>query len=382
MNPRAKRANLGPIRAACCAVWVAAAFLPATAADETTAELRQRALVLYDARSYSAALEIYQQLDVGGEAAGADLYRLYFCQRSTGDIQSARTTLGRALGRLEEEFESAPQLEVAFYLANAYRNVARLSDMRRVGEQSVRYVENGDWPEPTSGRDMFVLGKLYADLERSAEAARWYNAALETRGGDDRTDGGEAYVEWASRYLAETAFENGDYDSASRHFQTLLADRSGSFEDHDRLAISLARTTQYEAAAIAWGKTIIADPGRGDRPRYSGRLAFAASKMEELPVNAPDGRPWNELTRAELEAVLLEQAEIVRSARIEVQDTDGMKKRRWNALVKQVGLARPVFVAAGLEYALQGHPIRETAFSSGYAPLIFRDSEWKVPYRK
>ena len=49
-----------------------------------------------------------------------------------------------------------------------------------------------------------------------------------------------------------------------------------------------------------------------------------------------------------------------------------------------MGLARltatwALFVAAGLEYALRGYGIRETAFREGYAVLIFQDRAWELP---
>jgi len=44
----------------------------------------------------------------------------------------------------------------------------------------------------------------------------------------------------------------------------------------------------------------------------------------------------------------------------------------------EVGKAKAVFVAAGLEYALRNLPIRETAFFGGYAPLIFHPQKWSL----
>jgi len=31
-----------------------------------------------------------------------------------------------------------------------------------------------------------------------------------------------------------------------------------------------------------------------------------------------------------------------------------------------------------MEYALQGNSIREAAFFGGYAPLVFKDREWRL----
>ena len=78
--------------------------------------------------------------------------------------------MDRARLALETEVPSAETLDVPFYLANVYSNVARLTDMRRVSANATRHVENGDWPEPTDGIGRFRLGKLYADQQRTDES--------------------------------------------------------------------------------------------------------------------------------------------------------------------------------------------------------------------
>ena len=62
---------------------------------------------------------------------GTLLYRLYYCQLQTGRPE-ARQTLQRAQEALEAQLGEAPDLEVPFYLANVYRNSARLTEARRV----------------------------------------------------------------------------------------------------------------------------------------------------------------------------------------------------------------------------------------------------------
>jgi hypothetical protein len=44
---------------------------------------------------------------------------------------------------------------------------------------------------------------------------------------------------------------------------------------------------------------------------------------------------------------------------------------------KTLAEIKPVFTAVALEYAYQRHPIRETAFKGGYAPLIFHSDRWE-----
>jgi hypothetical protein len=49
------------------------------------------------------------------------------------------------------------------------------------------------------------------------------------------------------------------------------------------------------------------------------------------------------------------------------------------ALQSKMDAVHGEFVAAALEYAVRGLSLRETAFVGGYAPLVFRASEWNLP---
>ncbi len=48
------------------------------------------------------------------------------------------------------------------------------------------------------------------------------------------------------------------------------------------------------------------------------------------------------------------------------------------ALERQILEARKLFLAAALEFVLRGYPLREKAFSAGYAGLILREGAWRL----
>jgi hypothetical protein len=43
-----------------------------------------------------------------------------------------------------------------------------------------------------------------------------------------------------------------------------------------------------------------------------------------------------------------------------------------------IATAKPQFVSAAVEYVLRDLPLRETAFSGGWAPLLFQPAEWEL----
>jgi hypothetical protein len=47
-----------------------------------------------------------------------------------------------------------------------------------------------------------------------------------------------------------------------------------------------------------------------------------------------------------------------------------------------IAAAKPLLVSAAVEYVLRDLPIRETAFSGGWAPLLFQPAEWELPPAK
>jgi len=321
-----------------CLLLLAASFATARAADDSPA----RALDLYDQGEYELALPLLQQLDAAGEADGALLYRLYFCQRNAGD-PAARETLDRARTLLQAEVAEATDLEPAFYLANALRNVGKLSDAGSVARAATDRVESGSIPEPASGVEMFRLAKLYADQERADEAARWYERAIESLTAGETSAASLPYVNWAGRYLAERAWTAEDYAASATYLALLDSSGLATVQDLDRLAVASCRAGDYARAATAWQSAEQANPTDANRPRYCARLARQAAKMAPLPATAPDERPWTELTQKELETQMTDHVQQVREILAEAGDASELKPKQRNELQGRIDAARAVF---------------------------------------
>jgi tetratricopeptide (TPR) repeat protein len=360
----------------CFVLLFFASVAPCPAEPEEDA--RARALELYDDGRYAEALPLLQRLDEAGEADGALLYRLYFCQRRTGNAAAANATLGRSIERLETDVEGTPDLETFFYLANAYRNVARLSDASRVAEEVTTRIETGELPLPQNGPDMFRVGKLYSDQERVAEATRWFERAVDRLTAEESVSS-KPYIDWAVDYLLRHNEGAGDDAAVARYLTLLTSDGGGSPADLDRLAVLRCRTGEYGEAKRAWQEFERRNPAEADRARYGWRLAAAAEELKGLPATAPDGRAWSELSKEELETLLRDQATVVREAFTEAREARKLKKRLRKRLQARIDEARPIFVGAGLEFVLRGYGIRETAFFGGFAGLIFRPRDWVLP---
>jgi tetratricopeptide (TPR) repeat protein len=185
-------------------------------------------------------------------------------------------------------------------------------------------------------------------------------------------------LRWALRHLGNLAYARADYAGAADRFEALVALDGSDPREWDMLASTRARLRDWTAAEQAWRKSEQANPADGDRPRYLWRLAAQAAALGELPTALPDGRAIESLTKEDLEAVLSEQADVVRAVQaelpVEASPTEDDRERLQSTLDEAHGL----FVAAGLEYGVRNHPIRETAFFGGYAPLIFHAHRWTI----
>lgn len=351
------------------------ATVPALAAGEASS--RQLAVETYDAGRYDEARKLIEALDARGEADGPLLYRLYYCLRQAGD-PGARAMQERARVALEKEVLAKPTLESGFYLANVYENQARLTDRQQLATRITKLVADGKIPPPESGIDQFRLGKLYADRDDDEHATEWFARSLDSLTADDTTSS-SAYVPWAARYLADRAMARDDLAQAEKYRTLLLRDGQGTVEDYDELAMLRVRAQRYAEAVEAWKKAERLAPATGDRARYCAKLAGMAAELTALPEQAPDGRPWKELSKEDLERTMQEQATIVREATTEAKAEEPPTKERRAELQTRIHGVKPLFVAAGLEYALRGYSIREAAFFGGYAPLIFRATEWQIP---
>lgn len=348
--------------------------LLAVAAEEVSDLRPEQAVELYDRGRYREAREILEQLDAEGTASGALLYRLSFCRRATGDPVGEEEARRRAIEALEVENRTATGLEVPFYLANAYLNDGRGSEAREVARAATAKVEAGGIPEPSQAMEMFRLAKLYADQNAEEQASRWYERSLE---GFAKL--GEAYpgnVAWARRYLAERAYARVAYADAERHYAALAELPGVSATDLERLAVARVRLGDYGGAHDAWQRVERMNPAEANHARYARHLARLADSIGTLPETAPSGESWSRLDRAGLEAVMATQVDLARET---IASAAGVDPARRAELQAAVDAAEAAFVRAGLEYAVRNYPIRETAFSGGYAPMIFHADRWKLP---
>jgi hypothetical protein len=107
-------------------------------------------------------------------------------------------------------------------------------------------------------------------------------------------------------------------------------------------------------------------------------LSERARELDALPETTLDGRPWSELTQQELQTVLVNTASVVAETQLEAPPPESSDPELRRKLQARLDEAKPVFVAAALEFALRGYDIREAAFSGGFAPLIFHAERWKI----
>jgi tetratricopeptide (TPR) repeat protein len=298
------------------------------AGDDDTAA---RAVRLYDDGQYAEACPLLESLE--GDPDGTRLYRLYYCRRRDNDPE-ALATLDEARKKLENEAGTSKDLLPSFYLANAYGNLGRPTDTRRVATDATRRFEAGTIDEPKTGNEMFRLGKLYADQGREDEAAEWYAKAA-TALSAEASDTPPPYLLWAARYLADRAFQKQDWNRALEFYGQLLSTNQGTVVDYDR-------------------------------------------ELDALPETTLDGRPWSELTQQELQTVLVNTASVVAETQLEAPPPESSDPELRRKLQARLDEAKPVFVAAALEFALRGYDIREAAFSGGFAPLIFHAERWKI----
>ncbi len=351
--------------------------LTATAEDPAVIEKRNRAIALYDAGDYSAALPLLQEL-AGDETSGAILYRLYYCQSEAGS-PDARASMLVARAALEAEVASATDLETPFYLANVYRNGGKLSAAGEVAGKATSQVEAGTIPEPTNGIGAFQLGKLYADQKNEAKAVEWYQRAVTALAEEGL--GKSPARQWAARYLADHASASGD-PAAALEYLTMMGDGQTTVADLDRVARHEISRGNYASAAEAWFAAVRKAPATGDQFRYAAQITVQAAELDLDEPTAPDGRLWADLAPAELEQLMLDNATLGRAKLAEAEAIAELDRATRKRLQDEISPAHRTFVAAAIEYILRGLPIRETSFRAGYAPLMFHSNRWRIPFRR
>jgi len=209
-------------------------------------------------------------------------------------------------------------------------------------------------------------------------------AVLDTAGG--RYAGN---ARWALRYVGTVAAARDDYAGAESAYEKLGALGGAEVSDWGSLATARARLGKFLPAAEAWTRAVKLDPANADDARYSAKLAETAATLAPLPASAPGGAAFRAMGRADLEAALLDRAEVARSVQARASEAMNAKLVGGPAfplpaelrasLDRELRTAHGQFVAAGLEYAMRGLPIRETAFREGYAVRIFQNDDWELP---
>ena len=366
---------------------LALTLLAAASGASDLQAIKDEAVGLYDRGSYREALTSLESLDHAGVIDGPSLYRLYFCQRAAGREDDAAQTLERARQTLESELPTASTLDVPFYLANAYSNLGRATEARDLARGVTAKIESGAMKAPQSGIGLFQVGKLYQDQGRQDDAVAYYKRALASF---DLTGGrylGNA--RWALRYMGTVAASREDYAGVEAAFEKLGAIGAAEAYDWSALAVARARLGKLVPAAEAWSRAVKLDPANADDARYSAKLAETASTLAPLPTAAPGGAAFRAMGKADLETAMKERAEVARS--VQTRATEAMNAKAVGgaafalpaelraSLGKELREARGQFVAAALEYAMRGLPIRETAFREGYAVRIFQDTDWELP---
>ncbi len=357
-------------------------LLPLPAARASSPEAA-RAVALYDAGNYVEARKLLEKLEAAGKATGPLLYRLAFTLNRAGEKKAGTAMEQKALTRLEAEFADRIDLEVAFYLANAYRNRKQPERGKEVALRYTDALQSESVATPTGPLERFRVGKLYADQGRTSEAATWYREAL---AGLEKDESYPAYQDWIRRFLFGAAFDRGDWKSAMILLEHHLARTEGNRTDYDRLAVLQGRTGSWDRAIETWRKVERMNPADGDRARYCRQLITRAREVGTLPRETFEGEPIEGLDKDRMEEILKETAAEAKEARADgekllAQGDPGGETTKQQAAARQEQLDRlkPLFVAVALEYAYQGGPIRQTAFFGGYAPLIFHADQWEVP---
>jgi tetratricopeptide (TPR) repeat protein len=349
--------------------------------------VKEKAVRLYDQGNYDEARKALIELDNAHALDGPLLYRLFFCEKSAGHDDAARQALDRARNVLEGELSASSSLELAFYLANTYTNLGRAMDARQVAHDMTDKIESGTIAAPKGGIALFQAGKLYQDQGRQDEATAYYRRAVDAL---DLADG--RYVgnaRWALRYLGNNAFARADFAEAEKALARLTELGGAETADWDALASARTRLAKYTLAAEAWKASVKLDPAEADDPRYAARLADTAALIAPLPVGAPGGTAFVSMSQTDLETFLKSQSEAAAATQAAITaklkpEKAGMPPRPVDPKLRAESVAmllatRRLFVAAGLEYALRGYGIRETAFREGYAVLVFQDSSWELP---
>jgi tetratricopeptide (TPR) repeat protein len=339
---------------------------------------RAEAVAAYDAGDYASACRILSEMDVAGTLDGPLLYRLFFCRTAAGETAGGREALTRAASALEAENLPGCAVEVPFYLANAYANLGRPEDARRVASETLLRLETEGY-EPKSAMEWFQVGKLAQDAGRNDRAEAAYRRAVSGFAAGPPAPGHER---WARRFLGNAASARADFEAARPEWRRVVELGNADRSDLLALATACARTERWDEAAEAWRLAEKIDMQNGSDPRYAAALARQAAALGGIPAADAAGVPWARYERDGLESAMREAAAAARDLRAEA--VRRKEAGTWNAAARDEAASRlreirRRFVAAGIEYGVRKLPLRETAFSGNYATLVFQEAEWELP---
>jgi tetratricopeptide (TPR) repeat protein len=354
---------------------VAVVWLPAGAAATPLND----AIQLYEAGRYAESKPLLEQVVARGNADGITHYRLYFCQRATGD-PAQQQTLAQARALLEKEVVEAHGFEIAFYLSNTYANLGLNDQVLRIAAETTGRFETHAIEAPTIAVEQFRLGKLYDDQDRGREATPWFEKAVDGFETSDET-AFRPYFEWGARWLGKRAMGDERYEVAAKQLGRVSASGNATLDDFDNLGLASLIIGDYPAATKAWQQAVRMNPSAADRYRYGSALANLCRGTKDIPIS-PDGeRGWDEMSHEELEQMLNQQAQIVREVKAEAAAIEALTADQRKPLDARITEARPLFVGAALESMRRGINLREAAFFGGYAPLFFHAREWQAKPR-
>jgi tetratricopeptide (TPR) repeat protein len=339
---------------------------------------RAEAVAAYDAGDYASACRILTEMDAAVDLEGTLLYRLFFCKTALGEQASGREALARAATALEGENVPGCPVEVPFYLANAYANLGRPEDARRVASETVLRLETERY-EPKSAMEWFQVGKLAQDAGRNDRAETAYRRAVDGFSAGSPAPGHER---WARRFLGNAASGRADFEAALPEWRRIVALENADRSDLLALATACARTARWEEAAEAWRLAEKIDMQNGSDPRYAAGLARQAAALGGIPSVDALGVPWSRYDRDGLEAAMRDHAVAAHEVRREAarrEEAGAWDRAAREEASERLREIRGRFLAAGIEYAVRKLPLRETAFSGNYATLVFQDSEWELP---
>ena len=196
------------------------------------------------------------------------------------DLRNKAGLCEAMLGRLEKallHFDAALDENPLYAEAHLNRGIV-LNELGRHDEAHEAFAQAGQidtrdsraFPSDVGNRIAVThaqLGDLYLTVNRSEEAARHYEAAIDVR---------PRFMDIRTKF-AESLIDAGDLDKAKTELQIILESRPGFVGARIRLGVVLQRTGDTEGAIREWKRCAVDDP-EDMRPR-----AYLASAGVTFP---------------------------------------------------------------------------------------------------